>query len=208
MPKKDPILLGLGECPEKWNDYLWGTYGLPQEPCTRKEVQQDCIRVIDSRSKRAKPISLDEAGESITQSTDPLTSLHLESGSNMSVVLSADWLRYLEFMDVIAEELSPEDNGLALKQLALADARSRYWEKPPDVLRPMNASLGIPAEFRQLWTFGQLEIRVCAQNRRQYFVEIWQLPPYEPEELDEAGEPLGHWEGLKFISDPPENADS
>jgi hypothetical protein len=201
--KKDPILVALGNCPEKWNSFLLKTYGLPQTKSTREEVQQDSIRVFDPQSKRPKPVSLDEAGLSATQLTDQLTSLHIEASANDGVILSPEWLLYVEYMDVIAEALSPKDNGTALKHLALADARSRHWEQPPRVFHPMNASLGTPSEFRQQWIYGELEIRTRAGNRREHLIEIWQLPPLEPEDLDEAGEPSGHWEGLTWVPDPP-----
>src|SRR5208337_3189813 len=100
-----------------------------------------------------------------TQQTDELQSLHLESGDNAHVKLSPAWLNYLEYMDVIADELSPKDKGAALKQLALVDTRSRYWEPPPEAFQPMNALLGTPAEFRERWFYGELEIRVSASNR-------------------------------------------
>lgn len=208
MPKKDPILVALGQCPEKWNDFLWDTYGLPQEPSTRKEVQQDSIRVIDHRSKRLRLVSLDEAGLSATRLTDELESLQIELSDDQGLPLPRAWLRYLEYMDVVAEELSPKDKGAALKQLALEDAQSRCREQPPDWFQPMNASLGDPAEFKQRWIYGELEIRIRVSSRRDQVFEIWRLPPWEPEDLDEAGEPPGHWEVLKWFSDTPKKGDS
>ncbi len=153
------------------------------------------------------PVPLDAVGESTTQRTDGLASLYRESGDNANVKLSPPWTRYLDYMDVIAEALSPKDKGAALKQLALADARSRHWDEPPDTFRPMNASLGTPAEFRQKWLYGELEIRARVGNRRNHVIEIWQLPPAEPEaDLDEAGEPSGHWDGLRWTGGPTETS--
>lgn len=202
MSKKDPILVALAEYPEKWNEFLLKSYGLPQDPSTRKEIQQDSLR--DGRGRR---LTLDEVGESATLA-DELISLHQEAAANESTTLSPEWLRYLEYMDVIAEELSPEDKGAALKQLALAHARSLYWEQPPDVFRPMNAPLGTSAEFRQHWFYGELEIRTRCDNRRHHLIEIWQLPPAEPEDLDEAGETERHWDGLTWIPGTPESSSS
>jgi hypothetical protein len=116
-------------------------------------------------------------------------------------MLDAVAKRVDNYRDVIAEALSPKDNGAALKQLARMDARSRYWELPPDVLRPMNAPVGTPAEFRERWHYGELEITAHARNRREHVFEIWQLPPAEPEDLDKAGEPKGHWNGLRWTAD-------
>jgi hypothetical protein len=143
-------------------------------------------------------------GESATQRTDELISLHKEAAVNDGIKLSQEWHLYLEYMDVIAEALSPKDKGTTLKQLALADARSRYWEQPPRVFRPMNAPLGTPAELRQKWLYGELDIRTRAGNRREHIIEIWELPPDEPEDLDGAEGPSGHWDGLTWIPDPPE----
>jgi len=206
VPKKDRVLVALWKSPEKVNSFLLKTWGLPQEPSTRKEVQQDSIRVLDPRSKRLKPVSLDEAGFSATQLTDERQSLHLEASANDGVTLSPPWLTHLEYMGVIAEARYPKDKAAALKQLFLEDARSRCWEQPPELLQPMNASLGTPAEFRERWFCGELEICVRASDRRTHFFEVWRLPPDEPEDLDEAGEPSGHWDGLKWTADPPESA--
>jgi hypothetical protein len=196
MSKKDPVLVALGNVPAKWNTFLLKNYGLPQDPSTRKEIQQDSIRVIDSQFKRPKSWSLDKVGGLIGSATQTDNNVSVTAAAaNENTILSPEWLRYLEYMDVIAVALSPRDNGLALKQLALDDARSRHREQPPDVnvFRPMNASLATPAEFRQLWFYGELEIRAYARNRREHVFEIWRLPPDEPdpEDLDEAADPSG-----------------
>ncbi|MGB8581629.1 MAG: hypothetical protein WCD47_12465, partial [Candidatus Sulfotelmatobacter sp.] len=185
------ILVALGTCPEKWGKFLLKNYGLPEVPQPRYEIQS-----VNGESRDRKSATL----------TDELLSLHMEASANDGVALSPAWLLYLEYMDVIAEALSPKESGAALKQCALDDARSRYWEQPPDVFRPMNASLGTPAQFRERWFYGELEIRVRPTlNRRDFTVEVWCLPPDEPENLDDAGEPDGHWDGLKWTPTPTEN---
>jgi len=146
-------------------------------------------------------------GESLALGTDELTSLHLEAADNEKTVLSREWLRYLEYMDVIAEALSPKDSGTALKKLFLADARSRYWESPPEVRVP---ALLTPVELRRRWLDHKIDIRAVGSKRRDRIIKIaeYPLPPDEPEDLDEVGEPSGHWDGLKFIPDPTKNNDS
>jgi hypothetical protein len=202
----------MGEDSEKFDVYL-KSVGLPQEKHS-SDFQQDALpaREHDTWGRRTRPTK-DVLGESrnhqsFTQQGDELDSLHEESAANESITLSPEWLRYLEYMDVIAEALSPADTGAALKERALRQARSRFWEQPPDLLRPMNASLGKPAEFRERWFYGELEIRTHVRNRRERNIEIWRLPPQEPEDLDEAGQPAGHWEGLKWIPDTPKKSDS
>ena len=206
MSKRDPVLVKLGESPEAWSDFLWKTYGIAEVPQPKYE---DCeSEFVCGKTGQTVPLA-EIAGRrqvgSHTQQTDELLSLHLESGANANVKLSPAWLLHLEYMDVIAEALSPKDRGAALKQMALTDARSRYWDAPPDVVP---ASCGTPAEFRQRWGWGELEIRTRAAKRRECVIEIWQhsIPPDQPEDLDldEAGEPSGHWDGLTWTPGPPE----
>jgi hypothetical protein len=42
-PKKDPLIVALGDCPEKWNTYLLKTYALPQTPQPRDEVSESAF---------------------------------------------------------------------------------------------------------------------------------------------------------------------
>jgi hypothetical protein len=176
----------------------------------RGESKREVLACFFVDRKTGLTVSLDEISisESVTQRTDELASLQKESAANESVTLSLEWARYLEYMDVIAEALSPADKGAALKKLALMDARSRYWQQPPDIFRPMNAAFGTPAEFRKRSFYGELEISTRAVNRRSHVIEIWRLPPQELEDLDEGEEPVGHWEGLKWFSDAPKKGDS
>lgn len=190
MSKKDPVLIALWKSPEKVDAFLLKTYGVPKEPQSRYEVSETSF----TDRETGLPQSLERTAEQMesvshTQRTDALTSLHLESGENESVKLSPAWLLYLAYWDVVAEALSHKDNGAELKRLTLTDARSRYWEQPPDVLRPMNAALGTPAEFRERWKYRELDIRLrCVANRRTPVIEIWRLTPDEPDDWDEADE--------------------
>jgi hypothetical protein len=67
--------------------------------------------------------------------------------------------------------------------------------------------LGTPAEFLERWRGHEIDVRFVHVNGVPTF-EIWHetLPPDEPEDLDEAGEPAGHWEGLTWIADPPKKS--
>ena len=88
-----------------------------------------------------------------------------------------------------------------MKKLVLEDARSRYWEDPPDL-----TSLGTPAEFRALCADADRHVDIQLQyTRREQKIRftVYSLPPDEPEDLDEAGEPDGHWEGLRWIPNTP-----
>jgi hypothetical protein len=140
---------------------------------------------------------------SITQPDDLLLSLHEELAENEGTPLKEDWRSYLEYMDVAAEVLSPRDKGATLKKLFLADARSRPWERPP--VFPLE--FGTPAEFRTRCAESHVEY-VLRRNRRKQTIRFifYPLPPYEFEDLDEAGEMAGHWEGLTWIPDTPKKS--
>jgi|ERR1051326_4808937 hypothetical protein len=180
----------FGEDQKKFNDYL-RKVGLPQEKYSTKEFQQDAVPITerDALGRKIRPTK-DILGESLdhvsfTQQTNPLRSLHEEAAANEAVKLSRGWCSYLEYMDVIFAAISSGDNRRRLNQLALNDARSRYWEQPPPMLDQMNESFGMPAKFRQLWASGELDIRKRYRNRRDNFIEIVQLPPQAPEEDDD-----------------------
>lgn len=198
------FVVALGEDREKWESYL-KSVGLPQEKYSI-DFQQDAIPPAqrDARGRRTGPkkevFGETWGHESVTHNDDALGTLREESATNEAITLTPEWAEYLGYIGVIAEALSPADNGKVWKELALRDARSRHWESPPEMLQQMSASFGSPIQFRERWLYGELEIRAHARNRREHVIEIWRLPPQEPEDLEEEG-PVGHWEGLKWISD-------
>src|SRR5208337_1171794 len=113
----------------------------------------------------------------ITQPNDPRISFQQELAVDESIALPAPWLRYLEYMDIIAELQSPEDQDAALKKLRLEDARSRHWEQPIDL-----SCVGTPAEFRALCAQSRVEVQLEANSRRQTIINIigYPLSPDEP----------------------------
>ena len=103
-------------------------------------------------------------GESITRQTGP----------DESIALPASWLRYLDYMDIIGELLSPEDQGAAFKELMLMDARSRREEQPIDF-----SCAGTPAEFRTRCAQRRVEILL---DRDRHIINVigYPLPHDEP----------------------------
>lgn len=157
-------------------------------------------REPSGRKTRPKKIIYGESCEHwSTQERNSALSDLKEAAANESIVLSADWHRYLEYVNVIAEELSPTDKGAAFKNLALQDARSRHDSEPSQ----FPAELGTPAEFKERLAGHEFEIRTRFNRREQVIaIRVYQLPPDEYENLDPSEEPPGHWEGLKWIPDP------
>jgi len=172
-------------------------------------MQQDAVPAAthDAYGRKVRPtkVAFGESWDhtSITQETDPLLSLHEESAANERLKLSPAWQRYVEFMGIFAESLPLGRQG-AVKRCALLDARSRYWEPAPDV----PAVLGTMAELRARWQRGEIWFR-HKYTRRKLAIVVEEdppgMPPDEPEDLDEAGEPSGHWDGLKCKPTPSKN---
>jgi hypothetical protein len=183
------------ETPEYWKDVLHDHH-LGLDRADPDWLVLECMFV-----KQGRTVPLEAHGlVSITRPRSASLSLKLDCAADEAIVLPAPWLRYLKYMDVVAEARSPKDTGAGLKRLFLEDARSRYWEQPPEIPK----QLGTPAEFRERWAHNELEIRLQA-NRRKHLIRIVVLPipPDEPEDLDETDEPNGHWAGLTWIPGPP-----
>lgn len=187
------------ETQEYWNKQLHN-YRLGMDRA-EPEWRVLCCELVNEEGRTA-PLENMGAGGSVTQQTDALNSLLYEAASDENIALPARWLHYMEYMEVVAETLSPEDNGSVFKELFLQDARSRHWEQPPDI----PPALGSPAGFRLACLRNELEIHL-ESNRRTHLIKIAVLPipPDEPEDLNEAEEPPGHWNGLVWIPDPPRN---
>jgi hypothetical protein len=203
-PRKPVLVVNICDVQSEWNARLKRA-GNPLEKASNFEIAESNLPSTErdnwGRKVRPTKVSLGESWKhkSFTQ-PDPLVSLCREAAEDQSVVLSAAWMRYLEYMDVIAEARYHNEKCAVLKQLFLQDARSRSAEQPPEI----PAELGTPADFEGRLADHELEIRYEA-NRREHAISIrvYPLPPHEDEDLDE-GDEKGHWEGLTWFPDRPQ----
>jgi|SRR5271166_1923894 len=192
----------LGDSQSEWNKWFRSA-GHPQEierwgkPDERIEMfLQDSlpVRHRDIHGRKTRPMK-NKFGESadhgsITQPDDALMSLRQELAENEKVPLPENWQLYLEYMEVIVEEIRSKNRRAALKKLILEDARSRYWENPPDL-----ASLGTPGDFRARCAESHVEVRLqCDRRKHVIRFTLYSLPPDEPEDLDEPEGP-----GREFV---------
>ena len=193
-PRKLPgFIVRLGEDPKKWDEWLF-KMGFPKEKGSTKEILEHMLPPIgeDGSGNPAYPRIGDRLGD-------------------RSFTLPSDWFfgpyksdedansrRYLEYMDVVAEHLSPKDKGAELKRLFREDAWSRQFESRAEI----PAGLGTPEDLKRRLAHREVEIRLKS-NRREHVIcfVIHPIPPDREEDLDEAGEPEGHWEGLKWFPD-------
>jgi hypothetical protein len=186
----------LGEDQNKWDKWL-SSMGLPAHSSSKKEVLEHRLPDVLENGKLARPIVGNRLhDESLTQPSDSWYALLRRDDEDEA--LPAAWSRYLEYMDVVAEHLSPKDKGAAIKKLAFEDARSRSRSRPSQ----FPAELGTPSEFKKRLAGNELEIRLKA-DRSNHLIHIcaYQLPHDEDEDLDPSEEPVGHWEGLTWIPD-------
>ncbi len=199
-PKKDPVLVSLGECPEKWNQFLLKTYGLPQEPQARSVFNE-----TDFLDGNGRQIPLDHlAARQIKLGEEPPKGLlkvrcdysGLENEPTEKWKRSQGFMRAMVWIYASKKKLSKQQRAELLK---LVDELH-----PNEYLTVFDESLGTPEEFLDRWAGHQLDVRFIFKNRSALIFEIWHesIPPDEPEDLDEDGGPSGHWEGLKFIPDP------
>lgn len=188
----------LGEDQNKWDKWL-SSMGLPAHSSSKKEVLEHRRPDVLDGGKIVRPIVGNKLkDESLTQPSDSWFALFRKDDEDEP--LPPAWLRYLEYMDVVAEHLSPKDKGAAIKKLALEDARSRSRFRPSK----FPAELGTPSEFKKRLAGNELEIRLKA-DRSNHVINIraYQLPHDEDEDLDSSEEPEGHWEGLTWFPDAP-----
>lgn len=202
-PRKPIVIIRLADVQPEWEARLKRA-GNPPELRSNFVSEQSlpwAERDCWGRKIRPTKVELGESPdhESATMSPKALYPLFLADDEDNA--LPTTWQRYLEYMDVVAEELSPKDKGAKLKRLALEGARSRRSARPPE----FPAELGTPAEFKKRLADHEMEIR-CTANRREQVIRIvvYAIPPDEDEDLDPSEEPAGHWEGLKWIPDPPQ----
>jgi hypothetical protein len=210
----------LGEDQAKWGEWFrsaglpqelrssksWfsNTSGVPKEELSSIQVfQQGAVpheeRDASGRKVRPRKVSLGESSKhySLTQKTDEMLSLHEEAADDESVGLSSEWQRYVDFMYMFAESL-PVKQREKVKLLTLPAARSEYWQKAPEI----PSVLGTMDELRVRWERGEIWFwSKCTRQGWTIFVEENPpgMPPDELEDLDEAGEPSGHWDGLTWV---------
>jgi hypothetical protein len=197
-PAKLPdFMIRLGEDQEKWNKWL-SSMGFPEHSSSKYEVLEHRLRdIVNEDGEVTRPSIGNRSGErSLTQPSDSWYALLVNDDSD--VPLPATWLRYLEYLDVVAERVSPKDKGAAIKKLALEDASSRRNQRPTQ----FPAEIGSPTEFKKRLAGHELEIRLKADRHNHVIsIRFYQLPPDEEEDLDSSEEPAGHWEGLKWFPD-------
>lgn len=202
-PKKDPVLVALGDCPEKWSAYLLKTYGIPETPQPRSEVSESAFVGEDGSRTPLEAV----AGRLIRLGEEPpkgLSKVWAEY-SGLEHEPTEHWKRSQAFMQVMAQIYAHECKLSKDKRTEMLKIVEELCPDEPLVEFPEH--LGSAQDFFYRWQHHEFDVHFVYENRTTQRLEILEykipLPPDEPEDLDEAGEPTGHWEGLKWISGSP-----
>jgi hypothetical protein len=199
--KKDPVLVALGDCPEKWNVFLLKNYGLPNEPQARNLINES-----EFTNKDGNRIPLESmAGAQIRLGEEPprgLAKVRAEY-SGLECEASEEWKRSQGFFHVMAQIYAHEHK--LPKQQREAMLKMVDELRPGELLVTFASDLGSPENFHYRWEHHEFDVAFESNCRAlQRFVITRYVTPAgldEPEDLDPAGEPKGHWEGLKFVPD-------
>jgi hypothetical protein len=186
MPRrpKDPVLARL-KTPADWDAFLLKTYGLPLE--SRSDLEKGESRFRDPDRGTAIPLEKIAGLHGVYSEPEVLQkdSHERETGSDERIVLSPDWARYFDVMDIVVDAVVPEARRDGAKEALLAECRigTVQGNAAPDIA----ADLGTPEQLRRRWHRGEIEFRPVRPANRQeqaHVIEIREhyVPPDEPEE--------------------------
>ena len=211
-PPKDPVLMRL-QMSREYEQYL-KKLGMPSELPPAGDLNEADLPINPETGKR---MDLEAFSGSLTFGLVKVRGVHRQTKggavadfSYLEAEPSQEWKRSAAFLQIIARVLLARRNTSRRQRRDLVELREELPNFPPtaDLARFPDA-LGAPEEFFEQWKEGYLDVTVRFRDRSHREVLFYStgLREYEksareePEGLDEAGEPKGHWEGPKFVFD-------
>lgn len=187
----DALLLKLGKSRKAWSGFLRRTYGIPEEPRGAREVGESGF--------------VNESGQLVSLETIAASRGIFASYSGLEST-SPEWLRSREMIRVILTILISENRGGD----ATVKMRDELDDIPPMTELPrFPENWGSPEGLVQRWEDHEVFIRLRYDREQATIILVEEsIPPDEPEDLDQAGEPDGRWEGLVWIPNPPQTGRS
>jgi hypothetical protein len=211
-PPKDPVLMRL-QISGEYEQYL-KELGMPPELPPAGDLNQADLPVDPKTGER---MDLETFGASLSFGSVKVRGVHRQtegdavaSFSYFEAEPSQEWKRSAAFMQVIARILLARRNKSRKQRRNLVELRREVPDFPPNADLPrFPDELGTAEYFFEQWKEGYLDVTIRLRDRSKQEISFYSTGLRESEEsdpgeqdLDEAGEPKGHWEGLKFISDP------
>lgn len=153
--KEDPILLALGDSPQKWDAYLRKTYGIPKQPQPRYEVSEQSFSPDAALGRQTKRGLAKVRG-----------------GEIVRPVPSEQWKRGQAFIYALVLIYAEQKNlpNRERDELLKFVTSLREWDRP---LFGFPIELGItPQQFYRQWRRGLFEVSFICLSRAQQMVEI------------------------------------
>lgn len=216
-PPKDPVLRRL-QMSGEYEQYL-EKLGMPPELPPAADLNEAYLPTNPETGER---MNLEDFVGSLAFGLVKVRGVHrqTEGGAvarfgHFEAEPSQEWKRSAAFLQIIARILLATRNKSRRQRCNLVELRKEVPDFPPSADLPrFPEDLGTPEEFFEQWKNGYLDVTLRFRDRSNQEILIYSTglrehetgAPEEQENLDEAGERKGHWEGLKWIPDPPENS--
>jgi hypothetical protein len=217
-PPIDPVLMRLHVSGE-YEQYL-KEFGMPPELPPAGDLNEADLPINPETGKR---MGLEAFGGSLALGLVTVRGVHRQTSggavaglSHLEAQPSQEWKRSAAFMQIIARILLAGRDKSRVQRGDLVELRRELPQFPPNTDLPrFPDELGTAEEFFKEWKGGYLDVTIRYRDRSNQEIlfystglrEFERNAPDEPEDLDEAGESAGHWEGLKWISDAPKEGD-
>jgi hypothetical protein len=212
-PPKDPVLMRL-QISGEYEQYL-KDLGMPSELSPSGDMNETDL---PANPETGKQMDLEAFAGSLSFGSMKVRGVHRQTEGGALAGFSCfeaeptpEWRRSAAFMQVIARILLATRNKSRRQRRHLVELREEVPDFPPNADLPrFPDQLGTAEEFFEQWKEGYLDVTIRFRDRSDQEIlfystglrESEESDPGELEDLDEAGEPKGHWEGLKFIADP------
>jgi hypothetical protein len=210
---KDPVLMRL-QVSGEYEQYLQKV-GMPSELPPAGDLNQADLPIDPESGKR---MDLETFAGSLSFGLVKVRGIHRQTeggavagSSRFEAEPSQEWKRSAAFMQIIARILLARRNKSRRQRHNLVELRKEVPGFPPSADLPrFPDQLGTPEEFFAQWKGGYVDVTIRFRDRSNQEIlfystglrEYEESAPEEAEDLDEAGEPEGYWDGLKWIPQP------
>jgi hypothetical protein len=220
-PPKDPVLMRL-QVSGEYERYL-KDLGMPSELSPSGDMNETDL---PANPETGKQMDLEAFAGSLSFGSLKVRGVHRQTEGGGVADLnpaeaeaepSQEWKRSAAFMQVIARISLARRNKSRRQRRNLVELRKEVPDFPPSADLPrFPDQLGTAEEFFEQWKEGYLDVTIRFRDRSNQEILFYSTglreheasAPDEPDDWDEAGEPKGRWEGLKWIAEPKEDRGS
>jgi len=206
-PELRRICVECGDCPDAWNKKLLEFSIRPEPPERRDDISETTFRYPSGDQIALE----DTAGWQWKRGTEQPRGLAKVAGewSGLESAPTARWKRSQEFTGIMTWIFAIKNRRSKRERDELMKTVGDFVPNEPLPLFDP-ALWGSPEEFFERWKGHLVDVRFTYTNRRLQRFELWaeSFPPYDEDDLEDlgdAGEPDGHWDGLTWTPTPTKN---